>query len=605
MPDESAYVIQEFLSPRKNFPVSLYIDGSTTTGQYATGKANLVQLSSEETYSTDTYFNSLYVGYWIKHTSVRNFGIAIKLKGHIELAILACDLSGNETLIDKSEIKSRQVKNTVNVWFGLEELENQKGIRIFARLTAKSDTSISRMDYITDCSPEREIALSLGLCTFRREADLANTLAAISEIRAQCSEIKMITIVNHDKPFTDKALIESAAELGARIIEQPNLGGCGGFNRTMYEAVNSNTDITHHLLMDDDIELDPRIIVRSVRFLSYASPKTVLGGHMFDSVQRTVLHEAGARLDPFWYVTSLFQDENMASKPSLNNFGLEQEADYNAWWFCAFPVKAIEEIGYSPPIFIHGDDIEYGCRLGQFGYQTVSLPGVAVWHESFAAKNTDWLQYYDLRNRLVIAVNHGEKSPQPDTLYCFGFLMHLLLMHRYRAAEMCIAALGDFLDGPDKLFEVSADKRHQMVNSLGEQLDNVTTVKGVDTDQFAVAIPDARQNSQLKIAFYLARSFLSVMFLPSRSVPDTIHTNKSANPSVLLNKPYLLVNGTSGDEYLEFRPRRMKLMRGVVKAAAISLRYLMKRKSVEREWREKLPTYQSREAWEKIFFGTD
>ena len=38
-------------------------------------------------------------------------------------------------------------------------------------------------------------------------------------------------------------------------------------------------------------------------------------------------------------------------------------------------------IGLPAPVFIRGDDFEYGQRLARAGVPTVTLPGIAVWHD--------------------------------------------------------------------------------------------------------------------------------------------------------------------------------------------------------------------------------
>ena len=48
-----------------------------------------------------------------------------------------------------------------------------------------------------------------------------------------------------------------------RVIEQPNLGGSGGFSRAMSEAV-SRGDSDYVLLLDDDVVCELEGILRAV-----------------------------------------------------------------------------------------------------------------------------------------------------------------------------------------------------------------------------------------------------------------------------------------------------------------------------------------------------
>ncbi len=62
--------------------------------------------------------------------------------------------------------------------------------------------------------------------------------------------------------------------------------------------------------------------------------------------------------------------------------------DFNGWWLCLIPTACMKQIGLSMPAFIKFDDIEYGLRAKEHGFHTVSLPGVAVWHQAWHDKGS-------------------------------------------------------------------------------------------------------------------------------------------------------------------------------------------------------------------------
>lgn len=49
--------------------------------------------------------------------------------------------------------------------------------------------------------------------------------------------------------------------------------------------------------------------------------------------------------------------------------------DYNGWWYCCVPL-AEQFRGFPLPVFIHGDDIEYGLR---FDGNIMTMNGIGVW----------------------------------------------------------------------------------------------------------------------------------------------------------------------------------------------------------------------------------
>ncbi|RAZ20198.1 glycosyltransferase family 2 protein, partial [Klebsiella oxytoca] len=55
------------------------------------------------------------------------------------------------------------------------------------------------------------------------------------------------------------------------------------------------------------------------------------------------------------------------------------------------------------PIFIRGDDLEYGLRNMK---TLILMNGICVWHEPFENKYSSFLAYYVIRNRLIDNAYH-------------------------------------------------------------------------------------------------------------------------------------------------------------------------------------------------------
>jgi galactofuranosylgalactofuranosylrhamnosyl-N-acetylglucosaminyl-diphospho-decaprenol beta-1,5/1,6-galactofuranosyltransferase len=132
------------------------------------------------------------------------------------------------------------------------------------------------------------------------------------------------------------------------------------------------------------------------------------------------------------------------------------DVDYNAWWMCLIPRAVAQDIGLPMPLFIKWDDVEYGLRAKDAGYPTATVPGVAIWHMSFADKDdaTDWQAYFHLRNRLVGAAMHGHEV-RPTTMLADSLkhaLKHALAME-YSTLALQEMAIRDFLAGPEALFD--------------------------------------------------------------------------------------------------------------------------------------------------------
>jgi len=255
-----------------------------------------------------------------------------------------------------------------------------------------------------------------------------------------------------------------------QVIEQGNIGGSGGFSRSMDETVRAGQS-DYVLLSDDDVEIDPEGILRAVTFADLARKPTIVGGQMFSRYERSVLHAFAEAVAPYrwWWGNAPntksrhdFGRRNLQNTPWLHR---RADGDYNGWWMCLIPVRVIKELGLAIPIFIKWDDAEYGVRARDRGYPTVSLPGVACWQAPWTDKNDalDWNAYYHLRNRLVAALLHSQE-PHGGKLLSESLERQLqaLLSMQYSTVRLRLLAIEDVLSGPAHLHREIATKLPQL-----------------------------------------------------------------------------------------------------------------------------------------------
>mgnify|MGYP006976954123 FL=1 len=67
---------------------------------------------------------------------------------------------------------------------------------------------------------------------------------------------------------------------------------------------------------------------------------------------------------------------------------IEEYTEFNAWWYCCFPMDVVSEENLPLPIFIRGDDLEYGLRNMK---HLILMNGICVWHEPFENKYSSFL----------------------------------------------------------------------------------------------------------------------------------------------------------------------------------------------------------------------
>ncbi len=122
------------------------------------------------------------------------------------------------------------------------------------------------------------------------------------------------------------------------------------------------------LLLDDDAICEPEAIVRAVRFADAASTPTIVGGGMIHIDARTVLYAQSEQWDTRigWVDLSRAEayDHDFARTPfrSTPFAHRRHRSDFNGWWMCLIPVSVLRAQGLSLPLFLKGDDVEFGLR---------------------------------------------------------------------------------------------------------------------------------------------------------------------------------------------------------------------------------------------------
>ncbi|OCG73897.1 glycosyl transferase [Microbacterium sediminis] len=403
-----------------------------------------------------TYFNAFPASYWQHWTAVRRIRLSVRTAGPGTVFVYRSNGSGVAQRVDVAEVTGE-----AQTHFDLELTQFSDGGWLWFDIVADAeDVLLEGAQWSTEQEPARAGKASLGITTYNKAEYCIETLDALRNAPEALEVIDRIFLVDQgtqrvqDRPEYP----EIAAALGETLqtIVQPNLGGSGGFARSMLETMRrEESDFVQ--LLDDDVKIEPESIRRSVTFGRYTTAPMIVGGHMFDLLDRPRLHAWAEVVDeqPFMW-RNLFQEEmphdfreaNLRQSPTLH---MRMDADYNGWWMCLIPKAAIEKVGLALPAFIKWDDAEFALRAREAGFPTVSLPGVALWHVSWVGKDDsiDWQAYFHARNRIVAGLLHSS-APRGGTLLRHSKrvdLKHLMMM-QYYPVELRHRALRDLLQGP-------------------------------------------------------------------------------------------------------------------------------------------------------------
>ncbi len=491
-----------------------------------------------------TYFNAFPAGYWRRWSTVDEVILRIRLAGESKVILYRSTARGHSHPIETINVESddpETVERTLSLapfidggWYWFDIVAGPRG------------TALIEADWLALAEPSPPGRLSIGITAFGAPDDLVQKLRVLGEATDIHPQLDTVYVIDQSpRRVSDHPGFQDAAKkLGDRmqVIEQPNLGGSGGFSRSMDETVRAGKS-DYVLLTDDDVEIDPEGILRAVTFADLARKPTIVGGQMFSRYERSVLHAYAEAVAPYrWWWGSApntksrhdFGRRNLRNTPWMHR---RADGDYNGWWMCLIPTRLIKELGLAIPVFIKWDDAEYGVRARDRGYPTVSLPGVACWQAPWTDKNDalDWNAYYHLRNRVVAALLHS-KEPRGGQLIAESLERQLqaLLSMQYSTAALRALAIEDVLRGPAHLHAEIGTKRAQL-------------------REFRLQYADAREEADLD-SFPPAR----------RRAPEAVKS--STTPT---NRFNLLAKAASGTVHQFRRPRKGAAQRPQVALAGL------------------------------------
>jgi galactofuranosylgalactofuranosylrhamnosyl-N-acetylglucosaminyl-diphospho-decaprenol beta-1,5/1,6-galactofuranosyltransferase len=443
-----------------------------------------------------TYFNAFPASYWRRWTVVEQIELRVVVEGPSTVAVYRSTAAGNSERVtsaaseegDRRELAFRLPLNRFadGGWYWFDVVAGRDEARL-----VRAEWVAVGVDGGDDRLAEPPGTVSLGITTYNRPTYLLDMLRQLQTAPEVLEVVDEVLVIDQgtDKVVAQDDADEVLAPLAGkvRIIDQPNVGGSGGFARGMFETLQAGRS-RYVLLIDDDVAVEPECVLRGVTFADLCRQPTIVGGHMFNLVAPTHLHSFGEVVRRWRFhwgpADNVWEDHDFAASGLRSTPWMHRriDVDYNAWWMCLIPVEVLKSIGLSLPLFIKWDDAEFGLRAGEAGFPTVSLPGMAVWHMPWTEKDDtlDWQAYFHLRNKLVAALLHspfprGGKVVRESATHT---AKHLVAM-QYSAARLRIKAIEDVLSGPEHLHRSLATVLPE-VRALRAQFPDAQASKEVD-----------------------------------------------------------------------------------------------------------------------------
>ncbi len=577
-----------------------------------------MRVRSGEQVSFGTYFNAFPASYWRRWTPVRDIRLVVRTTGSGAVTVYKSNARGSVQRVD-----GRHVDGESTSVFELSLKPFGDGGWYWFDLAASStDLVLEAGQWESHDLTGSRGQVTLEITTMNKPDYCLNNARILADNLDVLVNVKEILIVDQgtQKVEDQEGFAEVKASLGGklRVINQANLGGSGGFARGMYEAVENGSDYV--LLLDDDIVVEPESIVRLLTFADHCRKPTIIGGHMFDLYNRSVLHTFGEVVDPYRIVPAqphadmeLRHDFSVANLRQTAWLHRRVDVDYNGWWMCLVPTKVIKEIGLALPLFIKWDDAEYGLRAREAGFATVSLPGAAVWHVSWADKDdmVGWQSYFHERNRLITTLVHSpypkggrvlRESVQAD-------VKHLVSM-QYFTEHGRIEALKDIFKGPDALHQVLASRLPE-INALKSQYTDAQLKD--DVDDFPapklgrgpmggapIGMPRKKDLVPWGIKT-VSRQLVKAPAPESAERPQGFLAHRDNRWFRLAHYDSVVVSNAEGTGASWYRRDPKKLKSMLAEATRLHLRLYREWDKLAEQYREAVPQITSMEAWKKTF----
>lgn len=532
--------------------------------------------------SCDTFFNSLACDPWYRLTDVRRVSAKVEMKGRAVVSVWHYLAGGEKILAEK------EGTGDVELTFDLP----QTGI-VYVKVKAEEKTVVYGGGFYALKEPKNDVSVAVAICTYKREEYVRKNVRAIEEYKALTGENLTVYVVDNGGTLTAEDVP------GAVLVENPNLGGSGGFCRGMVEAYNAGR-FTHVLLMDDDVSFEGELFGRICGFLRYVSDvdKVGIGASMILEDKPTVQFELGATWDGD-RLRGLGKEEDLTDRKVLLNNATRTGADYTAWWCCCMPLSVVEKVGLPMPMFIKNDDVEYGVR----SRLTWAFPsGVGVWHMPFESKYSPFLEYYIKRNELISNCLNRKRglTCQFMKLVRSGSLQ--MVQQRYFVVPYMLEGYEDFLKGPEYLKNLDAAKKNrELIASQPKQF----TAEELKEKGFDVSVPvHGKKRNKLWQIVTLNGQLLPTFLYAKKDRKRALDCYRCPPRDFFGATETAQFNYYSGRGFVT-RQKRTELFRWFFALMKILMKMLFKYYRIRREYQEKMPELTSMEYWNEKWSKTN
>lgn len=577
--------IQQFCWPDISLVPEVELYGRVNESAKISLTAKGVSFKENGSFLTDTFFNSLSVGVWKKHTKIDDLSFLLEGKGKFLIQFGLNRLGHAHRWLYEIEVYIDGSTNIpLDFWTNLED-----GM-LYCKITALTEATIINGGYITNTIPLHDVKLGIVITHFNRKAYVVPAMKRIQEQLTSDERFKNkidLIVVDNSQNITDE---ESH---GATIIPNLNLGGSGGFTRGLLHLKDNN--YSHCLFMDDDASCEIESIRRTYNLLQYSKTKNfAVAGSLLRELEPYHLFEKSAKFDGF--CKPLKSGLNMKEVKDLllseqNNY----KPDYGGWWFYAFKIDEVKH--YAFPFFVRGDDIQFGL-LNK--HEICTMNGIGCWGDDFGLKSGPLPIYLDTRNHLLQKMVILDNSAISTLMVAIKFFLAAIFSYNYATVQAVRYALIHVMEGKNFWYKnMDMSEIRPLINSF-TPFEKMEKINLADFEPIRVDYNESKLKKLIRIVT------LNGFLLPSFLIKDeVVYQDKSFRAwirALYRHKKVLYFYEPSGLGYIAEHNKGL-FFKELSAFGVQAIKFIFKYKNLKKEYKDALPYMTSEEFWREVYKG--
>lgn len=540
-----------------------------------------------EKVSFDTYFNLFNLKKWITYCALKKLRFSISICGIGKVQLLSINKEKKISTISESDYNSEKFEK-IEICYDVKEktTENFLFVKIIpVKKTQFKDAFFYNFEKCND------IRLACCFCTYKREKELIQNVNMINahiirKLETSTSE-DLIDICVVDNALT---LEDNFNSEQIKVFKNKNLGGAAGFTRGIIETCIKKNLYDYIILMDDDACVEPFVIEKTLyilKNLKKSFQESMIGGALLSKERMELQLENGAYFNS-GKAFKRKQYYDLSEYTNVIDNENEENINYCGWFYACIPTSFINEENLPLPIFIHGDDQEYGLR---FKGKIITMNGICIWHPNPSATLRSYMSYYDSRNSAIIMSELYEKMNKIQAIKLIAkHTFPNILLYRYEAAFHSLNGFVDFYKGIDWLKQIDAEKLNARL--LKEKMYRITKLTGTIRNE-SYNLPcnmASRERRYKRILNYLVPTY-------NKEKKYSVEVS-SGEIELFGTKTIKLVNQNTNEEYI-FTKSYLKLFMTMFKFLEVCYIVLRNHKKIWKEWNCRIHEIKTYEFWKK------